>query len=191
MVKIFSDAGPLGKPSPALDQSTRADDKNLIFAAYMEHRTALKNFFSRTLSKPEDVSDAMQELYLRVARQKGLEEKCKNPRAYLYTVATNLLNDNIRKKYSRSLDMHVAYEDGEIRAAGISPEETLVVRQQLQIVRVACSKLSEKERRAFFMHRVNKMTYNEISKEMGVSERTIRRWTVQVLSYLQDSVKTE
>lgn len=169
--------------------STPHPEKTFAFQIYMKHRDVLKGFFHRVLMNREDVSDAMQDVYLRLVQQKDLQHTCRNPRAYLFRMATNLLNDSLRKKYTRSLDMHVSHEDHEIRAPGASPEDSLVIRQQLQVVQAACRRLTEKERRAFFMHRVNKMTYAEIAVELDVSERTVRRWVVQVLSYLQEQLK--
>jgi len=109
----------------------------------------------------------------------------------LYRMATNMLNDSLRKKYSRSLDMHVSLDQTTIEASGLSPEESVNMSQQIRLVRLACEQLSDGERKAFFMHRVNKMTYQEISSELGVSERTVRRWVVQALSYLQEAVGTQ
>lgn len=168
-----------------------ATEDGFAFEIYMQHRDMLKAFFRRVLVGPEDVSDAMQEIYLRLAQQRELARVCRNPRAYLFRMATNLLNDSLRKKYTRSLDLHVSHTEAEIRAPGLTPEESLALRQQLGLVRAACQRLTPDERRAFFMHRVNKMTYKEIAAELRVSERTARRWVVQVLSYLQQQSKID
>jgi RNA polymerase sigma-70 factor (ECF subfamily) len=178
----------IGKKDKSIDRNAEG---TFAFRIYMTHRESMRAFFSKVLNGPEEVSDAMQELFLKLARQKDLEQHCHNPKAYLYRTATNMLNDILRKKYARSLDMHVSLEQETIEARGLSPEESANVRQQIKLVREACDRLSEGERKAFFMHRVNKMTYQEISAELGVSERTVRRWVVQALSYLQEAVGSQ
>lgn len=178
----------IGKKDKSIDRNAEG---TFAFKIYMAHRESMRAFFSRVLNGPEDVSDAMQELFVKLACQKDLEQNCRNPKAYLYRIATNMLNDSLRKKYSRSLDMHVSLDQESVEANGLSPEESATMRQQIRLVRHACDRLSDGERRAFFMHRVNKMTYQEISAELGVSERTVRRWVVQALSYLQEAVKPQ
>ncbi|MEQ8514855.1 MAG: sigma-70 family RNA polymerase sigma factor, partial [Chromatocurvus sp.] len=125
---------------------------------------------------------------LRLARQPELESRCQNQKAYLYTVATNLVNDGLRKKYARSVDLHVSLEQETLEASGPCPEEAEFLRRQMLVVQRTCDTLSEGERQAFFMHRVNRMTYREVSSELQVSERTVRRRVVQALSRLQDAL---
>ncbi len=173
----------MGNPPAA-----REGEKGFAFRLYMQHRESMLGFFRRALREPEDVADAMQELYLRLARQPDLESRCQNQKAYLFRVATNLVNDGLRKKYVRSLDLHVSLDHETLEASGPSPEEAESLRQQLRLVQSTCDTLSDGERQAFFMHRVNRMTYREVSSELRVSERTVRRWVVQALSRLQDAL---
>ncbi|MEQ9394553.1 RNA polymerase sigma factor [Haliea sp.] len=169
-------------------RSVEVGEKGFAFRLYMQHRESMLGFFRRVLRDPEDVADAMQELYLRLARQTDLESRCQNQKAYLFTVATNLVNDGLRKKYVRSLDLHVSLDSETLEASGPCPEESESLRQQLRLVQRTCDTLSDGERQAFFMHRVNRMTYREVSAELRVSERTVRRWVVQALSRLQDAL---
>lgn len=175
-----------GRDAPSVERTHQ-----FTYQLYMKHRESMRGFFTRVLNRPEDISDAMQELYVRLARQKDLEKKCRNPKAYLFRTATNMLNDSLRKKYSRSLQLHVPVEQVAIEAADPTPEESASMGQQLGLVRQACAKLSDGEREAFFMHRLNNMTYREIAAELGVSERTVRRWVVQALSCFQEAVAAQ
>ncbi|QIB64541.1 RNA polymerase sigma factor [Kineobactrum salinum] len=176
----------IGCPQAEGLRRVQGGEKGFAFRIYMQHRESMLGFFRRVLREPADVADAMQELYLRLARQPDLERRCQNPKAYLFTVATNLVNDGLRRKYVQGLDLHVPLEHESLEASGPSPEEAESLRQQLRLVHHTCATLSDGERQAFFMHRVNRMTYREVSSELQVSERTVRRWVVQALSRLQD-----
>src|SRR5580692_10262212 len=57
------------------------------------HRGALQAFFHRRLRIKSDAPDLVQEVYLRMLRV-GDPHTIRNPEAYLFTVAGNLLREN-------------------------------------------------------------------------------------------------
>src|ERR1700684_2870056 len=57
------------------------------------YRGALQAFFYRRLRTKADAADLVQEVYLRMLRV-GDPEAIRNPEAYLFTVAANLLKEN-------------------------------------------------------------------------------------------------
>ncbi|PCI43273.1 MAG: hypothetical protein COB49_12505 [Alphaproteobacteria bacterium] len=165
------------------------DRHEYILRIYTEHQVFLRRFLRRLLASSDDVSDIMQEVYYRLSRHKNFENIRENPKAYLFRIATNLVTDLVRKKYTHKQKMHFSYEEAELGCPRPSPEEAVSKAQQLKVLKQACDKLSPQERQVFFLHRLNKMTYQEISGEMGISVRTVRRWVVQVLSFLQNEMK--
>lgn len=164
---------------------------DFILQIFMAHKKPLSLFLKRTLVATEEVNDAMQEIYLRLLRLENIEAVQLNPKAYLFRIAANLVNDGIRKKYTRHMKQHFAIDEQELECSAPSPEENLDRVQQMTLLKNACDSLSAEERRIFFLHRVSKMTYQEISVEMGVSARTVRRLVVQTLSFLQDQLKRQ
>ena len=164
---------------------------DFILNIFMAHKRPLSLFLKRTLVATEEVNDAMQEIYLRLLRLENIEVVQLNPKAYLFRIAANLVNDGIRKKYTRHMKQHFAIDEQELKCSAPTPEDNVDRIQQMTLLKKACDSLSAEERRIFFLHRVSKMTYQEISAEMGVSARTVRRLVVQTLSFLQDQIKKQ
>ncbi len=176
---------------PCVGGGDSGDRHDYLLQIYLTHRDALRQFFRHMYTSSEEVADALQEIYLKLAQQKNVDEIYKNPKAYLFRIATNLINDQLRKKYTRKAAMHFVPGDDEISSTLPTPEEELDWRQRIEFLRQATAGLSTRERKAFFLHRVNRMSYDDISREMGVSTRTVRRSVVQALSYLQEQAKKQ
>ena len=65
----------------------------LVEGLFARHRTALQAFFFRRLRTKADAADLAQEVYLRILRVND-PDTIRNPQAYLFAVAGNLLKEN-------------------------------------------------------------------------------------------------
>ncbi len=162
---------------------------DVVLHIFNTHRPAITRFLKRTLTSSEEVADALQEIYLRLSRLPDVAALEKSPRAYMFRIATNLVHDDVRKKYTRHARQHFVYEEEELEGESPTPEDQVSQNQQLALLKAACDRLDPQERRVFFLHRIHELTYQQIAKETGVSARTVRRWVVQTLSFLQEQVK--
>ena len=79
----------------------------------------------------------MHETYIRLLEQESLDKFESNARAYLYTVATNLVRDSLRKRSRQHRQNHISFN--EFQAEDNSPsvdemaswEETFTVLKQV------------------------------------------------------------
>lgn len=134
--------------------------------------TQLKHAFGHGPPEPEDVAQAA---FLKWA---SLEDKSriKNHRAFLYTIAKNILleakRDSARKagfanalveKYTGS-----AIED-------VTPERVLMNKQRFDLIWEAIARLPEKQRTIVRMHRIEGQTYQQIVEATGWSYGDVYR----------------
>src|SRR5271169_5259279 len=70
-----------------------AESRKAFVEKLFAHRRALQAFFYRRLRTKADAADLVQEVYLRMLRVSD-PEAIRNPEAYLFTVAGNLLREN-------------------------------------------------------------------------------------------------
>src|SRR6202142_1332612 len=75
------------------------------------YRGALQAFFYRRLRTKVDAADLVQEVYLRMLRV-GDPEAIRNPEAYLFTVAANLLKENVVADRRHAQEGAVGAADG-------------------------------------------------------------------------------
>src|SRR5678816_1547179 len=80
--------------------------KGLVERLYAEHYDALRTFFYRRIRARYDAADLAQEVYVRMLRMSDTEG-IRNPEAYLYTVASNLVKEHavVDRRQASSVDV--------------------------------------------------------------------------------------
>ena len=159
----------------------------------LEHEPALRRFVGARLSAHAhhaDQEDVVQETFLRVARQEGVEEKLSRSldsvRSYLFSIATNVLRDSYRKAATRQKYDDVARQGA--RALETSAEEVVSTQEQLRFVKAAIMKLKPDCRDAFVLNRFEGLSYREVADTMNVSVSMVEKHIMHALSDIRRRV---
>jgi RNA polymerase sigma factor (sigma-70 family) len=155
--------------------------------AFMErlfaHRGALQAFFYRRLRTKADAVDLVQEVYLRMLRVSDTDA-IRNPEAYLFTVARNLLQENAA--LDRRLAKGVAFEedDATLPSAEVPGFEAAVDgARRAERLRTVLSELSPKCFTAVILQYRHEFSYQEIAERLEVSPRMVKKYLTQALSH--------
>lgn len=173
---------PPARPAAGLhDEVVPNERAEFVRRLYTRHNPSLKRFLGHMLRSPEDVAEVIQDVYLRIIRQDDLDKLLEYPRAYLFRTATNLVRDRLRRQRVRMADFQVPLHEHEIACPVPSPEVSLHWKQNLELLKSALRELTPLEQKIFLMHRIRRLTYAEISEELGLSVRSIERHMRAVL----------
>jgi RNA polymerase sigma factor (sigma-70 family) len=119
-------------------------------------------------------ADIVHETYLRVAvisRADGIE----NPKAFVYTVASNLALDHLRQEQSRGRYVtRQSVEDREHPHAP-SPEIELEGRERLARLMQAVDELPPRCREVFVLRRFENLHQAEIAGRLGISRNMVEK----------------
>lgn len=176
--------------------STGASDQLRIRQMYEKHNLTLRRYASRYLRTEGDISDAVQDIFTRVATMTNRENIYADPLPYLITMTRNIIMDGYRKGMVRE-----RYKEGQLLeqksiplfaqtfVSEQTPERIVEGRQQLDLV-VACVKqMPDDIQRAFLLSRIKNMTYKEIAIDMSLSERTVLRYVAQAISVIKSRLE--
>lgn len=134
----------------------------------------LIQFLSRSGRSKADVEDLRQDVYMRVCA--AAYKEIPNPaRPLVFTIARNLLIDQVRHAQVVPID---AVENLDVLNVAIderTPDRTVVAREELRRLQAALEKLSERERTAIVMQKIDGLSTREIADRTSMSERTVRR----------------
>jgi RNA polymerase sigma factor (sigma-70 family) len=139
------------------------------------HRPALLKFVRRILISAEDAEDVVQETCIRMMRVRDLWRSEREARAVLYTIATNLARDEIRRRKTRCHGQHQSFETVELVAEQEQPEESVDRTIARGIISQALVKLPPRYREVFSLHVEEHMSYRAIARRLGVSTKTVER----------------
>lgn len=114
-----------------------------------------------------DALDTVQDLYVKLWRIRDSLDLVRNPGAYGSLLVKNLCIDRIRKERKA--------EPLEERPSGDRPpDETLILKETLGLVRDGIARLPESQRKLLTLHLLQGKNYEEIAAETGLSPLNIR-----------------
>lgn len=140
-----------------------------------DHGRAVRRFLAaRMRHAAADLPDLVQEVFLRLLRVPD-HEAIRNPRAYLYTIASHVLH---QYTVHRAMSTQVATTmniDAELEAAlDCDPAET--------------EQLSPRAYAALIMYRCEGATLEEIGRRFGVSRVMARKYLMKAITYCQQQL---
>ncbi|HEY1075110.1 MAG TPA: RNA polymerase sigma factor [Fontimonas sp.] len=146
---------------------------------FIELRPKLVGVVTARTGEPALAADIVQELFFRLERISGRLPAADDARAYLMRMAINATIDHQRVEARRSelLEGLVELFD----SPEPSPEDALLLSDQMQIVDRALAELPDKAREMLFKSRVEGMTQAEIAADMGVSKSLVEKYLVKAL----------
>ncbi|KAF1018861.1 MAG: putative RNA polymerase sigma factor FecI [Paracidovorax wautersii] len=148
---------------------------------YRDHHDWIASWLRKKLGNAADAVDLAQDVFMRVlARQECLaQSRLREPKSYLATIANGLVIDHWRR---RAIEQ--AYLDElalQPEPVAHSPEARLAIIQTLCELDAMLDTLSPKAKQAFLLAQVDGLGGQEIARQLGVSDRMVRKYLAQAM----------
>ena len=140
----------------------------------LPHEPGLRAWLGRKRNSGIDVDDVIQETYTVLAARESVDD-IRNPRAYLFQVAHSIVVRHIRRASVVSIQAAEDLEGFDPADDAVSPEQTLIDRDELRRLAEAIAAMPGQTRQAFILRRVHGHTQREIANRMRLSESTVRK----------------
>jgi RNA polymerase sigma-70 factor (ECF subfamily) len=158
-------------------------NKGLVETLFAQHHGALRAFFYRRIKGKSAASDLVQEVYVRMLRVSDVDA-IRNPEAYLYTVASNLLKEHavLERRQANSIDVDDA---GIEELFGELPDfdRQLDTGRRVSRLRTVLGQLSPKCRATVILKYRYELSYEEIGSRLGVSSNMVKKYLAQALAH--------
>jgi RNA polymerase sigma factor (sigma-70 family) len=149
---------------------------------YQRYAGELTRYLRRLArGRSHDADDIAQTAFLKLAALQASGE-VRNPRAFLYTAARNLMSDQMRHR------MHVEKAKGCVGdqerndCDEWSPERIALAREQLQILERAILALPPKRRHVFILCRIRHLSYEQVARETGLTVAAVKQHVIRGLA---------
>lgn len=160
-----------------------------LVAAYFERRMELKRFFLARLHSMAEAEDLVQDLYLKITAANS-DDEIRNPGAYLYRLAANLMLDRLRRQRRTAArddawrKTHHVLSDFEDIADIPDAEAVVAARQRLKGVISALESLPERTQRVFRLHKFEGLSHAEVATRLGMSRSAVEKHMIDALRHL-------
>jgi RNA polymerase sigma factor (sigma-70 family) len=161
----------------------KRDQAHGLSRLFFEQRAPLNSYFLKRTAHAWDAQDLVQETYLRLlaAEQHGADD-IRNPEAYLYTIAANLMKKHAVTRRTAPVGTD-GLEDIIERlatpcdaAAGV---DRAVRRQRLGEL---IARLSPKCRAVLVLHYRDELSYRQIGEQLAISPSMVKKYIVKALA---------
>jgi RNA polymerase sigma-70 factor (ECF subfamily) len=161
-----------------------AGNKAAFDILVQRHKARLYSYLLRLLRDPSDAEEVAQETLVRAYVHADKYRNIAKFSTWLYTIATNLVRNRIRKSRSAprmfSISLSRGDEDGDERDPIDLPDDSDLPDRQLEkselhdLVSQGIERIPSKYREAFVLREVNHFTYEEIAAITGLKLGTVR-----------------
>lgn len=155
---------------------------------YSHHHGWLFAWLRKKMGCSHNAADLAQDTFIRILASRDAVAGLREPRAFLATTAKRLLIDRSRRKriedaYLRELALTVEALEGYQ-----SPEQALVTLEALEHIAFVLDGLGEKTHQVFLLYFLEGLRQAEIGRQLGISERMVRKHLMQALMHCQQSL---
>ena len=158
------------------------DNRSYWDHLFGQHGPGLTAFIRRRVRRPADAPDLTQELYLRFLRADS-SELIRNPEAYLYTAALNLLREQsvLDRRWGRSADAaELAVNPALVNFQ--TPEEEVDREERMARIAQMIDALPAKSQAALVLQYRDELTYEQIADRLGVTTHAVKKYVMQGLA---------
>lgn len=151
-----------------------------VFAA---NQAALSGFLRRRLAHASDVQDLAQEVYVRMLHvDQASANSISNPRAYLFTVASNLIKEHALLQKRHALDFNITEMLDELESSEPSAEDKIEQEFCRRHMTAVLDGLPPRCKAVLLMQHRDGMSYGEIAEHLGVSTHMVKKYVVRALT---------
>ena len=159
---------------------------NDITEYYSLYQQEIRLYLTKKLACADTAADLTQEAFIRLLKS-GPNLELKSPRAYLYSIATNLLNDYFRfqKKQPSFIESEAIYS---VADNAPDQERQLLAEKEVHDLEIAIAQLSPRCREVFVLHKFHHLSYEEISQQLNISKNTVMVHMMNALSHCRKAL---
>lgn len=163
-----------------------SESSQFLEIVFKQHYAPLRRFIRRLGVKDEQCDDIAQEVYFRLVRQNAPEKLQQSPRPYLFTIATNIVRDDIRKRQRNMNSQHIVIEEHMVPDEAPTPEQRLEIERKASALKNSILELPQPKRNILILNRFHSRSCPQIADEMGLPLRSVQRYLNEALNYCRN-----
>lgn len=169
-------------------------DENAYIELVRRYKDRLINFVFQYVGDLEQSEDIVQDTMVKLYVKKHYYKEIAKFSTWIYTIAKNLANTELRKRKRRKTTQlsHMSREEKQIELPAIQPDTGQEVQDEFahKLIRNAIQQLPEHFKTVIILRDVQELSYDEISNivdvPLGTVKSRINRARIQLQSELQE-----
>jgi RNA polymerase sigma factor (sigma-70 family) len=166
-----------------------APKKNQLQQIFIKSSRSLQDYLYHALGSREDSADLLHDCYVRLEGSAKPLASEDDTRAYLFTIARNLVNDTFRKRATRGYDKQLDVDTTDLHDSSLTPPEALEHYRMKKQIKAAILTMPETTRIIFGLKRFEGLGNTEIASRLSISTRTVERKMVEAMALIRQHME--
>jgi RNA polymerase sigma factor (sigma-70 family) len=162
------------------------DKQNFVAGLAAKYSSRLRRYLRLNLANASDVPDLAQEVFLRLLRVPNHQD-IRSPEAYLFTIASHVVQQHAQKQVPASESLDVLEGIAELRLSSPDdPTAQMELQERLTRLERILDELPPRVAIALIMHRLSGHSIEEIARELGVAQITVKKYLARALVHCRN-----
>ena len=144
----------------------------------------IRNFLYYKTGNVHLAEDIAQDTFLKIWEKKD-EIKISTIKAFLFTIATNILNNKIEHQKVTFKFINTYQEPN----PASSPDFDMEMQEFNEKLQKALAELDDNKRTVFLMNRIDELTYKQIADNLGLTVKAIEKRMEKALAFLRNRIE--
>jgi len=166
-------------------QISKSDEETFTALFYL-YKDKLYGFFKALTHSHADATNMVQEVFIKIWRNREKLGSVDNINAYIFRAAQNLAIDQIRKRSNEIISFNEEYTGNEAESTLDSPFDQLINKELSSSLKEAIEKLPPQQKKIFVSHCIEGLPHNEIASNMNLSLSTVQNHMRAALSNIRE-----
>ena len=161
-------------------------DKEAFKVFFYEHKDAIYKYAYLHIKEPDLAEDIVQETFTRFWNKIADIDISQNTKSYLFTIARNLVFDELRKRLL--FESYSSYYQKTNERYSNNNEDQLYFNELEKLYQEAISLLPEKRRQIFQLSKLENLSNEEIAEMLDISVNTVRDQLVKSNKFVKSFI---
>lgn len=166
-----------------LMMQVRDGDLNKLGILFERHHKMLFNYFLRLTGSRSGSEDLVQEVFFKILKYRHTYRGESKFTVWMFRIARNARVDYLKKR-KRKADQDV--EQDTLLSEDANPGQKYEQKQEIQLLRLALSRLQSQDREVLLLSRFQNIKYKEIAEILGCLEGTVKARVHRATKKLRD-----
>jgi RNA polymerase sigma-70 factor (ECF subfamily) len=176
------------KAEKILVKEIKEGDHNSFRQIYYKYSEKVYLFAIRYINNIEDAEEIVQEVFSRIWEYKDNLDENKSFNGYILTITKNIIFNEYRKKIN--FDIYARYIINYIKGISNQTENQVIYENVKSIISKEIDNLPPKRKQIFNLSRNEGLSYSEIAKKLGISQKTVETHLRLALSRLKKVISS-
>jgi RNA polymerase sigma-70 factor (family 1) len=161
------------------------DDGTAFTQIFHKYNTVIFPFVLKILKSKYLAEETVQEIFLNLWKKRAHLNEVENPKAYLYSIATNCALNQLKKLATNTKNINELYVATRNNEAAQNPSGIMDAKEMANLIAAAVQQLPPQRQLVYKLSRHDGKSYKEIGHILNISTKTVQAHLVEAVKSIK------